>query len=393
MRKTPNPLILRLAALLLALTLLLSSALPAAAANPAANPAVHAVLFYSPTCGHCHTVMTVHLPPLKEQYGSRLVILEVNVQTDEGRRLFEEVLEKFSISRAGVPLMVIGDTYLMGSVDIPGLLPGLIEEALPEGGIPWPDLPGLPELVAGLETGQEVKVALPAVQVAVSPEQPIQAVQVAASQEQPLPASVLPDDGELTLTERWMNNFRSDIAGNSIAVVTLVGMVFVLGMIGVSFVTADDEPRLRGLPNLRWPSWTIPALAILGLGVAGYLSYVELTGVQAVCGPVGKCNAVQDSPYSKLWGILPVGVLGLAGYVGILAAWLVQYRSGSPILVKYGALALWGMALIGVLFSAYLTFLEPFVIGATCAWCITSAVLITLILWVATPPALKALED
>jgi uncharacterized membrane protein len=47
------------------------------------------------------------------------------------------------------------------------------------------------------------------------------------------------------------------------------------------------------------------------------------------------------------------------------------------------------MALLGTLFSIYLTFLEPFVIGATCIWCITSAIVITLLLWTTTGPALQ----
>jgi uncharacterized membrane protein len=38
------------------------------------------------------------------------------------------------------------------------------------------------------------------------------------------------------------------------------------------------------------------------------------------------------------------------------------------------------MALGGAIFSIYLTFLEPFVIGATCLWCLSSAVIMTAIL-------------
>ena len=46
----------------------------------------------------------------------------------------------------------------------------------------------------------------------------------------------------------------------------------------------------------------------------------------------------------------------------------------------------------GVLFSIYLTFLEPFVIGATCAWCITSAIIMTLIFLASTGPAIESLK-
>ena len=54
-------------------------------------------------------------------------------------------------------------------------------------------------------------------------------------------------------------------------------------------------------------------------------------------------------------------------------------------------LSLWGMAWIGAIFSIYLTFLEPFVIGATCMWCLTSAVVMTLLLWATTPAALQSM--
>ena len=47
-----------------------------------------------------------------------------------------------------------------------------------------------------------------------------------------------------------------------------------------------------------------------------------------------------------------------------------------------------GLVGAGLAFSIYLTFLEPFVIGASCAWCLTSAVIMTVLLWLtAVPPA------
>jgi uncharacterized membrane protein len=78
------------------------------------------------------------------------------------------------------------------------------------------------------------------------------------------------------------------------------------------------------------------------------------------------------------------------GYLAIGAAWLVHSRA-EGMTRKYAALAAWGLAAVGTLFSVYLTFLEAFVIGATCFWCITSAVLMGLILWATTAPALGSL--
>ena len=127
----------------------------------------------------------------------------------------------------------------------------------------------------------------------------------------------------------------------------------------------------------------------MGLVVAAYLSYVEITNTEAVCGPVGHCNDVQQSPYATLFGFLPVGVLGIVGYVGMAVAWLVS-RSNVEMVGNRWRLGLWGMAIFGTLFSIYLTFLEPFVIGASCIWCLTSAIVMTLILRAATPAAIAA---
>jgi uncharacterized membrane protein len=130
-------------------------------------------------------------------------------------------------------------------------------------------------------------------------------------------------------------------------------------------------------------------LTIIGLAVAGYLTYVETQAVAAVCGPVGDCNAVQTSSYSRLFGLIPVGLIGMAGYVAILAVWLWG-RFGSGRLADYAPLAVHGMTIVAVAFSLYLTFLEPFVIKAVCIWCLTSAVVITLVMLLSLPAALAS---
>ena len=106
------------------------------------KPVVYAVLFYSPACGHCHKVMSEDLPPLARKHGKQLQILEVDTSTEEGQLLFHAALAHFGIDSAGVPLMVVGDVVLRGSVDIPEQLPGLIEEGLASDGIDWPAIPG-----------------------------------------------------------------------------------------------------------------------------------------------------------------------------------------------------------------------------------------------------------
>jgi uncharacterized membrane protein len=119
---------------------------------------------------------------------------------------------------------------------------------------------------------------------------------------------------------------------------------------------------------------------------------VEVTEAEAVCGPIGNCNAVQQSPYALLFGFLPVGILGLMGYIIILGIWLLN-KYGPATWHETTILAIWGMALFGVIFSIYLTYLEPFVIGATCAWCISSAIIITLQLWASTESVRQIWND
>lgn len=184
---------------------------------------------------------------------------------------------------------------------------------------------------------------------------------------------------------RYLQMFYRDPVGNSIAVIVLIIMLISLIVCLYLFLNSPESIAAKGIG----PGWIIPLLCILGLGVAGYLTYIEITHARAVCGPVGDCNSVQQSSYSRLWGILPVGVLGMLGYLAILIVWFIQRNI--PVNSRNTVtLIMWGMALFGVLFMVYLTFLEPFVIGATCAWCISSAILITLLLWTTTGTAIQA---
>jgi uncharacterized membrane protein len=109
-------------------------------------------------------------------------------------------------------------------------------------------------------------------------------------------------------------------------------------------------------------------LAILGVGIAGYLTYVHYAGVEPVCNIAHGCHKVQTSQYAKLAGI-PVALLGLIGYVVVLGALLARGELARMI----AALT----ALVGFGFSMYLTYRELFTIDAICQWCVASAILMT----------------
>ncbi len=328
----------------------------------AADPTVRAVMFYSPSCGHCHIVLEEVIPPLQEKYGEQLQILLVNVTTESGQVLYGSYLEAFQISEnmRGVPAMILGDHVMVGSVQIPEELPGMIEEYLADGGVDWPSIPGLDLILAELN----------------EPESDIDTV--SAEQETTQSATEVQETD--SSTPGFIRKYNQDPIANSIAVVVLIGMVFSLLYAGITFIRPVDDEEAPPPPRYIW---IIPVLCIAGLFVAGYLSYIEITQQEAVCGPVGDCNSVQQSKYATLFGFLPVGIFGLMGFVAILASWLV-WRYGPETIRKWAALAMWGMSIFGVLFMVYLTFLEPFVIGATCAWCIGSAIITTLIMLLAT---------
>lgn len=370
----------RLAHLVLVLVFL-AAVIPA----NAADPVVHAILFYSPTCPHCHQVIDNDLPPLMEQYGDQLEIMGINTAHPDGQALYQAAITHFEIpsERRGVPTLIVGDHVLVGSGEIPAQFPGLIEEYLAAGGIAWPAIPGLADVVA-VEPEEAEPPAEATTPPAIAQEEAAQPAGPAAAEDTATPVGARAGEAsppavsenlggiEAGLeTESITDRFMRDVRGNALAVVVLVAMV-------VAVIASFRRPPARETAATPgWPRRAIPALVVAGLVVASYLTFVETTGAEAICGPVGDCNTVQQSPYATLFGFLPVGVLGLIGYVALGLAWLAAERG----VLSYTPLVF--MAFGGTLFSIYLTFLEPFVIGATCLWCLSSAVIVTLILLLA----------
>ncbi len=128
----------------------------------------------------------------------------------------------------------------------------------------------------------------------------------------------------------------------------------------------------------------IAVLALIGIFVSGYLALYKLGYLGALqCGAEGGCEVVQASTYALFLG-LPVALWGTGAYTLLLALALLglQPRWAGE---RWVALALFGLAAVGVVFSAYLTYISGTVIGAFCQWCLVSAVLITLIFLFSLP--------
>ncbi|HSN73499.1 MAG TPA: vitamin K epoxide reductase family protein [Anaerolineae bacterium] len=353
---------------------------PLAAAQTAEEPVVRAVLFYSPTCPHCHTVINETLLPMMEQYGERLQVIGIDITQPSGAVLYEASTEQFDVpaEMQGVPRLVVGDRFMVGSLQIPQEFPGIVEQGLASGGIDWPAIPGLAEaLAAGQQAEEAAETPSPAVE--------SEAETSAATATPALAATPTPE--VVAISTETMPPTDSSAAptgmpdGGWLAVALLGGMLLAL-----LYAVVRIWPARQGLFQSGQPlaaavsSPLVPLLAVLGLGVAGYMAYVEITHVAAVCGPVGECNAVQTSQYATVAGI-PVAVLGLINFAAVGVLWLMQ-RSGAGRWARPAALALLGLAVFGVLFSIYLTLLELFVIHAICMWCLSSALITTLIMLV-----------
>jgi uncharacterized membrane protein len=451
-----------------------SLALPPPAAGDG-DGVVHAVLFASPTCPHCHKVIEEVLPPLLERFGGRFQVGVLSTATPVGQNLYWAAHRRFAVRQRGVPLLVVGDSTLVGSDEIPRRLPGLVATYLAEGGVGWPDIPGLAELLARAPSptpsAPSPAAAAPA-EPAPAPEPPPPAPPPAAPERAPLPlatpepqtapappatpgppatlvpastpmppsrepdlrraapsrlapvprtatppppptaavspaiarattatsaagagrpdlpASSVPAPPGLISVEAGvesglMDHLRTDPYGNGLALLVLFGMAAAI-LQSVTGLRRDGPPaqgsRLDALN---------PLLALAGLGVAAYLAHVEVQEIEAVCGPVGDCNTVQQSEYARLFGVVPIGVLGVAGFAAILAGWTVR-RFGNGQARAWASLVLLALTGFGTLFSIYMTFLEPFVIGATCLWCLSSAVIMTALYGLAVAPGRAA---
>ncbi len=117
-------------------------------------------------------------------------------------------------------------------------------------------------------------------------------------------------------------------------------------------------------------------LSVLGLLDAIYLTYVKLVE-DGVCAVGGGCAIVNTSPYASLWGI-PIAAIGGGAYLVMLVVLLLEERN--DFFAINGSLIVFGLSLIGVLYSVYLTYLELYVIHAICPFCVISAVILVAML-------------
>ena len=154
---------------------------------------------------------------------------------------------------------------------------------------------------------------------------------------------------------------------------------------------AVRDTTFQSTPELDWRQWLTRLLALAGMGVSGYLSWAHLAHRSVACGGSRDCDLVQQSVYSEVAGI-PVALLGLVAYTTVFALTLLRGRVPDD-LEDYVPLAIFGIALVGVLYSAYLTYLELYVINAICRWCVGSAIIVTLVFLLSLPDLKAQVES
>lgn len=118
--------------------------------------------------------------------------------------------------------------------------------------------------------------------------------------------------------------------------------------------------RLRSIH----PGWILAVLDVIGLGIAIYLSVVELGGGVPYCGPLHGCETVAQSEYARIGGV-PVAVYGVGLSLVLLTLAIAWIRTDRPGLLDLH----YGISLVGVIFEVYFLTLQLFVIHAVCVWC------------------------
>ncbi len=122
-------------------------------------------------------------------------------------------------------------------------------------------------------------------------------------------------------------------------------------------------------------NWIMTGLALIALAIALYLLTVHWGWWTAVCLGVGNCEVVNTSRWSELFGI-PVALLGSLTYIALAALSAAVARD---YYADYARLGRFFIAVVGVAFSAYLTYIELYVLHEICPWCVMQAIIVTII--------------
>jgi len=129
------------------------------AARAEEDSVVRLVYFTADTCPHCSAVVADVLAPLQTEYGDRVEIKVVEISEPSHYEMLIRAEEMFGVSseERGLPTLIADGVVLVGEIAIREQLQCLLDTCLANGGIPWPDIPGLGEVAP--EGGPKLELA------------------------------------------------------------------------------------------------------------------------------------------------------------------------------------------------------------------------------------------
>ena len=120
----------------------------------------------------------------------------------------------------------------------------------------------------------------------------------------------------------------------------------------------------------------VAVISAIGAAVSAYLTWVHYSGNLALCIGVGGCESVQGSRFAVAGGV-PVALIGLGGFALIFALAVIRLRHGPP---PWADVAIFALSIAATIYVSYLTYIELFVLGAVCPWCVAAALCSALVL-------------
>lgn len=415
-------------AIILCLLICLATTFPPPAQ---ASGTVKALVFHKPDCPDCNILQRKVLPEIKSRFKNQLTILSLSTADAEGGKLYLNALLTLGIPLSKkLPIVIIGKQYWSGTEEVGNALPEAVRASLSNHHTDWPDIPGLKlilsqishlsasdqedwyisenpavvkHLIANMKRkfGQDITgnsyAVLVLISMVISLFYAIGCF-IRHREREPRKMGLFPRclilvNTVIGITISWQLAEADAILQGTKPVVHFcqqpLTLLILLGML-FGFITAYIT--LFGHSSRRfvnWQRWSPLLFLAIGFVAAAYLAYIEAARTAAVCGAVGDCNAVQQSQYANLFGIISIAGLGILCQLMVLGGWILihhapkRFRDLCRVMV-------WMILASAVAFFIYLTFLEPFVIGATCFWCLTAATAMTLQLLIITNTATAA---
>ena len=133
-----------------------------------------------------------------------------------------------------------------------------------------------------------------------------------------------------------------------------------------------------------WPNRIIFILALAGIGVSAYLTLAHLNAVDLGCSKIRGCDEVARHWSAKGLGIpglqaIPTAAFGALGYAALFVLGFLRAAAESEEKDRRLAGMQWALSAIALAITAWLTYMEAFVIRAWCQWCLVSAFITVLI--------------